>query len=262
MKKLLITLVLLFPALMLGAQDLIVPVQGDPISGYVIEEGENYYFYTKEKRDDAPILKIAKDKVLLIRYDNVNTLSAASFADIAEEDIHGMIIARGNCVYIPCDSSLEYEKAGQETVKEIISRWGLWTVVDKPEQAHFVLQYTTQTRGKDYSWIIVRRRAAYLANPVLTGSWDGTMDTFNCKKGDLGMVFAYARSSEEISANLQAANSLTNEFKGKVQEAMEAPLECLPALNADVDISKEKLPLDDFYYGSFVRKKIEKSKKK
>ena len=248
--------------MMLGAQDLIVPIQGDPINAYVIEEGDNYYFYTKEKSDDAPILKIAKDKVLLIRYENANNLSSSSFAVILDEDIHGMIIAQGNCVYIPCDSALDYERAGQETVKEIVSGWGLWTVVDKPEQAHFVLQFTTQTSGKDYSWVIVRRRAAYLANPILTGSWDGTMDTFNCKKGNLGMVFAYTRSSEEISENKQVAISLTKELHEKIKEAMAAPLECLPVLNADIDISKEKLSLDYFYYGSFVRNKIEKSKKK
>lgn len=185
MKRLLPTLFLLALAVtQLHAQDLIIPKQGNPITAYNVEAGAKFFFYTTEPSEDSPTLKIAKDSVLMVRKVDgsvlapspevsaaapapKNTPAQSNFPEIKEEDIHGSLIAKGNCVYIPTDGQNESEQVAQMRLKEKIQEWGYWTVVDKPEQAHFILHFIIRSRGTDCAYLIVRPRKYYRIRPLL-----------------------------------------------------------------------------------------------
>ncbi len=160
---------LVIAAWMLGtlgaqAQDLIIAKQGDPVKAWNLEVSDKYVFYSTEPGENAPIVRMAKENILMIRKADGSAMnftgeqtgatttaapSATPDAPIIDEgNIHGNLIAEGNCVYIPTDSPLAYEQAGQQRVKEYMKQWGYWKVVEKPEQAHFVLQFTTQISGE------------------------------------------------------------------------------------------------------------------
>ena len=216
---------MVFMAISVQAQDLIIPKQGDPITAYNVEVSGNFVFYTTEAKEDAPIQRIAKGNVLMVRRQDGSVLNMtenvsaetesqpeeSQFPEIKEEDIHGNLIAKGNCVYIPTDSPLDYEKAGQEQLKENMKAWGYWTVVDKPEQAHFVLQFTTQTSGEDLSFIIIRPRKYYALHPTLVRSgWNGAWT--NAKK-EVGVTANWTKSNEDINDNKLKAILLAEHLK-------------------------------------------------
>lgn len=214
-----------FSPLSMFAQDLIVPKQGDPITAYNVETSAKFYFYTTTPDADAPIFRIAKDSVLVVRYADGRSESAPSgqtdvspatspaqqevsqFPIIKEEDIHGCIIEKGNCVYIPTDSPYPFEKAGQEKVKEIVSEWGYWTVVDKPEQAHFILQYIFTSTGRDQSHLMVRPRKYYRAAPILVWNYGSGWSA------KTGIWLANEKSSEDLNHNVSNAITYTSRLK-------------------------------------------------
>lgn len=102
-------------------------------------------------------------------------LPADRFPVIPLSETHNDPLAYGNCIYIPTDSPKKYERAGQLTLKILLNE--VWedmmdgkqippyVIVDKPEQAHFVLQYTLITKGSDYAMLFLRPREYYDANP-------------------------------------------------------------------------------------------------
>lgn len=224
MKKFLLLLLLAAP-LATFAQDLIIPKQGNPITAYNIEVSDKYIFYTLEPSSEATISRIAKDSVLMVRRADGTALNISAenapaeaeaeaeensdFPIINESDIHGSLIAEGNCVYIPTDSPLDYEQAGQKQLKEEIKKWGYWKVVPKLEQAHFVLQFTTQTNGQDTSYMVIRPRKYYKNQPLLI--WVHKIGNGGFKpKNIIGIPVCNCRSSEEINANVSAARALVD----------------------------------------------------
>ncbi len=212
----------LMGVLMASAQDLIVPKSGDPISAYNLEQSEDYLFYTLNIDSDSPILRIAKNDVLMVRKADGSVLSIDNqktakindaeqeelFPIIDESTIQGSLIAQGNCVYIPTDSPSDYEQAGQQQVKEMVKKWGYWTVVNKPEQAHFILQFTTQTAGYDISVLIVRPRKYYDSCPIVNRSAGGIW-----KQTQIGVCINWIYSSENLNDNIKNAITLVEHMK-------------------------------------------------
>ena len=214
------------------AQDLIVAKQGDPVKAWNIEISDKYVFYTTEPGESAQIQRILKEDILMIRradgsavpLTSSNSAPATATAEDATPDapeidenaIHGSLIAEGNCVYIPTDSPLEYEKAGQKRLKEYVQKWGYWKVVGKPEQAHFVLQFTTQTSGEDLSFIIIRPRKYYAAHPTLTRSgWSGAWTN---AKGEVGVTANWVKSNEDVGDNALKAELLADHLKRMITD--------------------------------------------
>ncbi len=224
-----ILLLFCFSPFSMFAQDLIVPKQGDPITAYNVETSAKFYFYTTIPDANAPIFRIAKDSVLVVRFADGRSVTAPSeqtevsvpssqiqedvkqYPIINEEDIHGCLIEKGNCVYIPTDALLSFDKAGQEKVKELVSEWGYWTVVDKPEQAHFILHYTLQTGGSDYAFLLIRPRKYYRVKTNLFESrsgWDGKWDS---KK--IGVAISGTACNEDLEQNKKTATTLVERMK-------------------------------------------------
>lgn len=192
MKHILITtLAILWAATQLVAQDLIVPKKGNPITAYNIEASGSFIYYTAESDANAALLRIAKDSVLMVRKADGTAMDFTAaptiqqtiltfvepqktdYPDIDEADIHGSLIAKGNKVFIPTNSYNESERAGQEQLKKCVSEWDYWIVVDRPEQAHFVLQYVVTTKGFDWAWLFIRPRKYYKYRPSIELSMGG-----------------------------------------------------------------------------------------
>ena len=216
MKKSICTIIIIFCTALtfqMQAQDIILPKQGDPISAYNLEISNNYYFYTLDENAESPVLRIAKDSVLMIRKADGSVLSGdktvsskktnTNYPIIKDEDIHGSLIAEGNKVFIPTNSDLPYERAGQERLKEQVEEWGYWTVVNDLEQAHFVLQFVTSTQGLDASFMIIRPRKYYREKPIIKENVQNLIYNF---KRPIGIVVnAVSPSNEEISSNKRAS---------------------------------------------------------
>ncbi len=98
----------------LSAQNLIVPKQGSPITVHIEDVSNTFIYYTTNDNANAPLLRISKDSVLMVRNADgtamdlespfVPTKPATNYPIIEETDIHGNLIAKGNRVYIPTDS--------------------------------------------------------------------------------------------------------------------------------------------------------------
>lgn len=238
MKRIVSIVALVLGAVGAQAQDLIVAKQGDPVKAWNVEVSDKYVFYSTEPGEGAPILRMAKENILMIRKANgssvtftpeqtdSSTTAAQGAATVPvhdttpdapvinEQDIHGSLIAEGNCVYIPTDSPLAYEQAGQQRVKEYMQQWGYWKVVGKPEQAHFVLQFTTQTSGDDRSFLIIRPRKYYAAHPTLTRN--GVSGSWTNAKGKVGVTVNWTRSNEDVGENTIKGQLLAEHLKGMV----------------------------------------------
>lgn len=226
---------LVIAAWMLGtlgaqAQDLIIAKQGDPVKAWNLEVSDKYVFYSTEPGENAPIVRMAKENILMIRKADGSAMnftgeqtgatttaapSATPDAPIIDEgNIHGNLIAEGNCVYIPTDSPLAYEQAGQQHVKEYMKQWGYWKVVEKPEQAHFVLQFTTQISGEDISLLIVRPRKYYAAHPTLVRS--GFSGSWTNAKGEVGISVNWTKSNEDVNENALKGQLLAEHLKSMI----------------------------------------------
>ena len=233
----LIIILLAFFIIQSSAQDLIIPKKGNPITAYNIDVSSKYIFYQSEASEKSPILRIAIDDVLMVRKDDGTVLemkdrsndvkentemqnnngipaNTSSFPVIREVDIHGNLIAKGNCVYVPTDSPYDYERAGQEKLKEIMKEWNYWTVVDKPSQAHFILQFTTQTKGKDISFIIVRPRKYYASHPLLIYKW--STGKWTNASNSVGITMNWAHSNEDVSDNIRIASLMALHLKDMI----------------------------------------------
>ena len=139
--------------------------------------------------------------------------STSPFPIIDESDIHGSYIAEGNCVYIPVDSPREYERAGQIKLRECMKEWGYWTVVNAPEQAHFVLQMFVMTAGYDQILLLIRPRSYYSIRP-----YNLNYDSFTCNligeySGINVIKISKGGNFEENDTTEKAARVLTSYMK-------------------------------------------------
>ena len=235
MNRVLSLILLAIIAVGASAQDLIVPKQGDPIKSWNLEISDKYVFYTTQSDENSQIQRISKDNILVIRRADGTTVDLTSgqgetaistatedatqdFPVINEKDIHGSLIAEGNCVFIPTDSPMDYERAGQQRLKEWAQRWGFWKVVAKPEQAHFVLQFTTQTSGEDFSYIIIRPRKYYAEYPTVRREMTFTSVGWTVGKGKIGITPIWVKSNENINDNIRNAELLGENLKRMILE--------------------------------------------
>jgi len=175
------TLLLLLSLLSVAvlAQDKIVTHHDEVINGFVVEISETSVFYSTDSVNEN-LKRIAKEDILMIlKADGtvINLAEAAPATPVAEvaeqpdrfpivdlSQYHGYLLQKGNCVYIPTDSKKDYERAGQEVFNNRTAEIGYWKVVDKPEQAHFVMIYLVSLSGRDHANICFKTRDAYAKN--------------------------------------------------------------------------------------------------
>ena len=236
MKNILLTFAaLVLSVIPLMAQDLILPKQGNPITAYNIDAGGSFIYYTTEQDANAVLSRIAKDSVLMIRKADGSVMdfsatqpakatlsspaasqnSKQDYPVINEADIHGSLIAKGNKVFIPTNSHNEFERAGQERLKEKVQEWDYWVMVDAPEQAHFVLQYVLTSVGQDWAHLLIRPRKYYSSRPFI--------DDLSCMRAeitDAGARVCRRRSDDtDIQANITNADIFFTHLKGMLSDA-------------------------------------------
>jgi hypothetical protein len=243
-KKVFMVICFALGLLSMQAQDVILPKRGNPITAYNLGVGETYYFYTLDENDESTVLRIAKDSVLMVRKadgsvltnENVSKSAASSkktdFPIIKDEDIHGSLIAEGNKVFIPTNSSLEYEQAGQKELKRLVEEWGYWTVVEDLEQAHFVLQFITSTSSRDFSVLAIRPRKYYRNLPYISGGeWQMAYNK------QMGILAVFCWSSESPDDNKRAAMKMYTPLKKAItdSDSKEAYLFFDKAMNKALD---------------------------
>ena len=224
MKKLLVLFTaLIISGVVTNAQEIIVKNDGSVINAFRTDYSGQVVYYQTQDSDDAPIFRIKKDDILVIRLadgtaitpNNIqktqeNTQSPngieqaadeSQFPDIDLTDYHGFLLDKGNCVYVTYNSKVDYEIETVEAIKQSIRENGLWQVVDKPSQAHFVLQYYVCLRGRDFAYMVFRPRENYEKTPFLDWGWSNrTKATFFTCGGE------YA--SEEISENINVGQTV------------------------------------------------------
>ncbi|MBP5541923.1 MAG: hypothetical protein J6X88_09775 [Bacteroidales bacterium] len=229
MKRAFLTTLLLLAITLVQAQDIILPKHGNPITAYNLGENNKFILYTAEPNEDADILRIAKDSVLTVRRAdgtvidlNAATAPAATqaptptkpttdYPEIAEEDIHGCLITKGNKVYIPTDSRNEAECVAQKYIKMKVQEWGYWIVVDKIEQAHFVLQYVIESKGLDWAYLVIRSREYY--NRAIQ------IEPRSTRLNIGGQIIGYHPTNDsEIAYTLNCASIFFNHLKGMLTD--------------------------------------------
>jgi len=178
------TLLLLLSLLSVAvlAQDKIVTHHDEVINGFVVEISETSVFYSKDSTQEN-LKRIAKEDILMILKADGTVINLAEavpatpVAKVTEQpdrfpivdlsQYHGYLLQKGNCVYIPTDSKIDYERAGQEEYKNLMDKQGYWKVVDKPEQAHFVAMFIVETKGSDVALVFFRTRTEYEKQPYI-----------------------------------------------------------------------------------------------
>ena len=184
MKKLLFLFAtLLMAGGMIQAQDIIVKNNGSVINAYRTDYSGQLIYYQTSDSDTAAIFRIRKEDVLVIRLadgtaitpnaapsvqdkgqsaeNDAPLVGESRFPDIDLTNYHGFLLNKGNCVYVTYNTKTDYETAAVEAMKKMIAENGLWQVVDKPSQAHFVLQYNVCLSGMDFVYLIFRPRDNY-----------------------------------------------------------------------------------------------------
>ena len=105
-------------------------------------------------------------------------------------------------MYVAYNRNVHYEVAAVDAMKQAIKANGLWTVVDKPSQAHFVFQYNVCLVGRDIAYFLFRQRENYEQSNFLDiGGWTNP---------PYGSYFICGAEyvSEEVADNVNAAQSI------------------------------------------------------
>lgn len=245
MKRLLILFAtLLIASEVIYAQEIIVKNDGSVINAYRTDYHGSVIYYQTEDTDAGAIYRIKKEDVLVIRFSDGRAITPNveqpaqtneagnktfvneenTFPDIDLTDYHGFLLDKGNCVYVACNSKVDYELAAVDIIKQAIKENGLWKVVDKPSQAHFVLQYNVCLSGRDHGRVHFRPRDNYLQVPYLDFSGGR-----NPAGGSQYFLCGLELSNEEVGVNVTAAQSIITRVLQHYKEILESAafMECV-----------------------------------
>lgn len=275
MKKLLILFAtLLITSKVIYAQEIIVLNDGSVINAYRTDYSGAVIYYQTEDTDTGAIFRIKKEDVLVIRFadgtavtpniqqpaqaqeqtagEKPSVSEQSTFPDIDLTDYHGFLLDKGNCVYVAYNNNVDYEVAAVDAIKKAIKANGLWTVVDKPSQAHFVLQYNVCLVGRDLAYFLFRQRENYeQSNYLDIGGWS------NPPVGSYFMCGA-EYVSEEVADNVNAAQSviahILQNYKSMVESA-----EFMESVKTG-QLNKSKGNKENWYVYDAVTTRIDASK--
>lgn len=180
MRRFLLLLIMIASVGIGFAQDVIVKKDGSIIMSKVLKISETEIEYRNFDNPDGPIRTVSISNVLSINYQDgekemfgdTQTAPAPAPAQASEPEesrfpevdlsqFHGLLLAKGNCVYVAANSTEQWDLWGVERIKYHLKSIGYWTVVDKPEQAHFIIQFGINLRGNDRAYGYLRTRKSY-----------------------------------------------------------------------------------------------------
>jgi len=238
MKKIIVTIISLLPSLAF-AQDVIVTNDAETIKVYNTEVGQTHVFYQLEATEgNTSYQSLEKSKVLIIKKEDGTKIDPSSiqtydtntsaqvessrtiewineqtsYPNLDLKEYHGLLIAKGNKVFIPHNSSLDYIRAGQNEYYRQIKQDGYWVIVSKPEQAHFVLEYGFCDKGLDFNYVLLRYVEEYIKEPEL-----------NCRKEVyLHSSLVMNRTDETIDRNVSNAQYVMHNGVKKLQNEIDS----------------------------------------
>ena len=238
MKKQLLFLLLMLLGLTARAQDVILTQDDRVIKAYnvAVATGGQFVYYTLNQTDTATVQRLPKTQVVIIkkadgtRIDPNATAAPVQapaatpapaevprdrFPEVDLTNFHGLLFAKGHCVYVPINGSYEGERAGQAEMKRLLERDGFWTVVDYPEQAHFIFQCVLTTAGSDRFFFLLRTRSSYEQQNIPSISiWD-----YSIKPAGSQMLYVLY-GSEEGGDNVKAVNQFMSTRFSAVKQAV------------------------------------------
>jgi hypothetical protein len=131
----------------LVAQDLIKPISGKSFFTEIKSVEKGIVTYQNGPRiETMPLSEVA-----LIEYSEtgVEYFNKSSLNTIDPKDIVEPVYKKGNKVYIPFSSHSVQQRSGALHFRELITKDGLWEVVDCEEEAHFILEFYYDGEGRD-----------------------------------------------------------------------------------------------------------------
>ena len=131
-----------------------------------------------------------------------------SFPEIFLDRYDGFLLQKNNRVYVPLDSKFDYDRAGQNYVYRKVKESDFWVMVNKPEQAHFVLRFITVTKGRDQSALLIEPVDYYLNH--LDGE---NLIDLNTTVYQLGKQF----TNETVSKNEKLAREWCKKLESTIQ---------------------------------------------
>ena len=230
MKKQLIFFFLVLLSLAVRAQDVIMTQDDRIIKAFNVEvaTGGQFVYFTLNQTDTATVQRIPKTQVFIIKKADGTRIdpnakdapvqpSAATpdsvvvprdrFPEVDLTNFHGLLINKGNCVYVPINGAYEGERAAQAHLKRLLEQDGFWKVVDYPEQAHFVFQGVLTTAGQDRFFFVLRTRSSYQQQQIPSISiWNYSISPEGSK------ILHVLPGSEEEGPNINAVNRFMSKW--------------------------------------------------
>ena len=232
---------------------LIIPKTGDPIKAYQVSVNDEYILYQSIDATDDGAIRMAINDIILIRKADGSVLDLSEKNQIlptqqAAPDnkkivdlskYHGLLLAKGNCVYITSNTNREYEIAAVEELKRLITARGFWKVVDDVEEAHFVMQYGVGLEGKDKGFCYLRTRDSYKLMP------NCIYDNRNNKVREFGtLIFAIDNTDETNTTNMAVVQKMMSfsarswEFALEDQIVLNSIIQGIPPQKAQIYSTK------------------------
>ncbi len=129
----------------------------------VSDNGETVTFKPKDgfgysvNKKDIAYIEYLEGGLHYINTDNIIDLNTTELQKTAKEDPN-KLIQKGNSVYIPFSSTKVVTRSGGIRLRKMVQELGYWNVVGCDKEAHFILEFVYDERGKDKAYIILKTR--------------------------------------------------------------------------------------------------------
>lgn len=196
------------------AQDVIIETSGTRTEAKILTVNDEEISYKRFSNLNGPTYTKKIEKIARIEYENGdvdefdgraetdgNIWGDATLPDMDYDSYKGFLMAPGNVVYIP-DGRTDYEKAAVRYLREKIAGDGFWKLAARKEQAHFLIVYEVETKGRDHiRMVFLERRDPYTDKEISDFEINSTYGYFLSKYGRI-------KTSESVDDNIIAAKKL------------------------------------------------------
>lgn len=214
MKKALALFLLLLSSAVSFAQDVIIETSGSRTEAKILTINDAEISYKRFTNINGPTYTKRIEKIARIEYENGdvddfdgraetegNIWGDATLPDLDYDSYKGFLLDKGNVVYIP-NSENEYEQVAVKYLRKRIASDGFWKLASRKEQAHFMIVYEVDLKGRDkVKQTYIQRRDPY-TNKELSKYFTTNL------YGDSFFGGRQIRSSENRDDNMEAAEKL------------------------------------------------------
>lgn len=214
MKKALALFLLLLSSAVSFAQDVIIETSGSRTEAKILTINDAEISYKRFSNLNGPTYTKRIEKIARIEYENGdvdvfgalaeiegNMFGDASLPDLDYDSYKGFLLDKGNVVYIP-DAETEYEQMAVQYLRKRIASDGFWKLAVKKSQAHFLIVYEVELKGRD------KVKQTYLQRMDPYTKKELAMLRSSNLYGDYLFGGRYIKTSENPNDNVEAAKKL------------------------------------------------------